>query len=236
MGFTDRLGGLARDWARARATELLTTDRSTREDASLRADQLERDARVALGDQAVRTALPGLADATDRQEERRRIAEAEQVAAEQSEVGALPRALVDLRLRGAVHGDAAAELPLHWDEADGELLLEVLPLAGARPRVGDHALDRLACVVPDFHGDGTYDLVALYAARSAAGTEDVLDWGVELDDGGEASLWCDLGAGPAVVTVTDGGRRVGLRLTLAGAAGRATVTAEITRTVLAAPL
>ncbi|MXG88114.1 hypothetical protein [Nocardioides flavescens] len=236
MGFTDRLGGMARAWVHVKTTELITTDRSVREDAGLRSDQVEHEARVGLGDQAVRTALPGLADAAERQAERRRLAEAEQVAAEQSELRALPRAQVSLRSSGTADGAVDAELPLRWEEVDGELLVEVLPLADARPVLDGHELTRLAFLLPEPARDGTWDLAAVYAARRASGLDDLLDWGLELGDDGESAWWFDPGAGPSTLTLADDCRRVSLALSLSGAAGRATVTAEITRAVPAAPL
>ena len=108
------------------------------------------------------------------------------------------------------------------------LLVDLTALDGEEPDVGGHRFVSWRFQVPGYHGDGTYDLAAIAAERERAGASpDYVDWDLVVDGNEDEPFYFHADAGPATVTVSEGGRRLDVAMSVSSAVGDATVTASI---------
>jgi hypothetical protein len=241
------LGDLAKNWARAKATELLSSDSDKSAAASAQAEATEQQAKDQAGEQLLRAAFPKLGEWKDKQEEREQAAVEERVQKDRAEIAALPTAEVQLSVTGWTSDNWFGALPLRWEviqpeEPDPEypdpdpyahkpaLGVELVSIEGQRPSLGGHDLVRWGFQIPGYTGDGTYDLAAIARERDAAGAAlDYLDWVMEFADTDDSCFYFYTEAGPSSVTVADGGKRVSVSISMSGAIGELAASAEITR-------
>jgi hypothetical protein len=242
------LGSMAGRWLKAKAKELTTSDQQERRHADREADLVEHQAQESAAERAFFTALPGLKDMKDRQEAAE--SDRERARSEQHEAELRSRGLagVSLRARGVFDGDLVGHLPAVAEvrppesedpDADPDdewadpyatqptLWVQLASLADQRPEIGGHRLREWTFAVPGFTGDGTYDLVAVHHAREAVNAApDYLEWVLSVDEAeDDFSFYPD--AGPATVTVADGGKALDVTMTLGSSAGDLTLTAAI---------
>jgi hypothetical protein len=241
------LGDLAKSWAKAKATELLSADTRKSEAASAQADATEQQAKDQAGEQLLRAAFPKLGEWKDKQEEREQAAAQERVQKERAEIAALPVAEVQLRVTGWATDNWFGTLPLRWEVVQPEapdpdytdpdpyarkpaLAVELVSLEGQRPSLGGHDLVRWGFQIPGYTGDGAYHLTAIARERDAAGAAlDYLDWVMDFADSDDSSFYFYTEAGQSTVTVADGGKRLSVSISMSGAVGELTASAEITR-------
>lgn len=181
MGWKD-VAKLASQWADAKKTELLTTDKRTRGEAVARGEQVEEDAKGEAVTSFLEKVLPpDLAEKVT-------AARPENVAARQAAADAQEDAERRDRLAAMAQGGATAELVLTITGEEQGTLTAVLPcerseehpepeegedgpppLGWFRVRlespdpvvVGSASLAELSLAVPDFRGPGRYDLGVL---------------------------------------------------------------------------
>lgn len=240
------LGDLAKQWAKSKATEMLSSDSQKASSASAQADATERQAKSDVGEQMMRSAFPGLAKWQDKQEENQRQAEEDREQKRRDEIAALPVAQVQMRVTGWAEDAWFGPMHLRWevitpDEPDPEypdpdpyahlpyLAVELHPQSGNAVSLGSHQLASWRFQVPGYTGDGSYDLLTTAREREAAGAaptyeEDYL----ELDEDTDY-FYCYSDNGPWAVTVSDGERRMSVSMVLTSSGGEMTMTAEITR-------
>lgn len=225
MGWKD-IAKIASDWADAKKTELLTADRRTREDASARAEAVERSAQE--------EAATSLLEATQPQPWADRVTAArpENVAAREAE----KERQEDVRRRDRLAGQGTAEVTLSFSGGESGSGTVVLPCTreeehptpdpdgydeGPPPLswlrvlvesadpvvVGSTTVGALGVAVPAYAGPGTYDLIDLAerGERGEIGWWEVFD--IHLNPTGEADdrVWyLDVTAdGGAVVDVSE---------------------------------
>lgn len=240
------LGDLAKQWAKSKATEMLSSDSQKAARASTEADATEREAKGEAGEQLMRTAFPGLAKWKDKQEENQRQAEADRLQRLRDEIAALPAARVQMRVTGWAEDAWFGPLHLRWEVITPEgpdpeypdpdpyayqpyLSVELYPQEGNAVSLASHRLTSWRFQVPGYTGDGHYDLLAISREREAAGAsltyeEDYL----ELEEGTDY-FYCYSDSGPWAVTVSDGERRMEVSMVLTSSVGEMTMTADITR-------
>jgi len=113
-------------------------------------------------------------------------------------------------------------MPLAW--------IELFSEDTARPDLGGHQLVHWGFQIPGYHGDGTYDLVAIAREREAAGAALTYEeWVMDFADTDDSSFYFYAEAGPSTVTVADGGRQLSVSISMSGAIGEQFATAQITR-------
>ncbi|MDZ5622723.1 hypothetical protein SFC88_17915 [Nocardioides sp. HM23] len=240
------LGDLAKQWAKSKATEMLSSDSQKAASASADADATEREAKDQAGEQLVRTAFPGLAKWKDKQEESQRQAEEDRLQRLRDEIAALPVAQVQMRVTGWAEDAWFGPMHLRWevvtpDGPDPEytdpdpyayrpyLSVELHPQAGNAVSLGSHRLASWRFQVPGYTGDGSYDLLAISREREAAGAALAYDEAyLELDEDTDY-FYCYTDSGPWSVTVSEGGRRMAVSMVLTSSIGDMTMTADITR-------
>lgn len=240
------LGDLAKQWAKSKATELLSSDSQKAASASAQADATERQAKSDAGEQLMRTAFPGLAKWQDKQEENQRQAEEDRLQKHRDEIAALPVAQVQMRVTGWAEDAWFGPMHLRWEvitpeEPDPEypdpdpyahrpyLSVELYPQSGNSVSLSSHQLATWRFQVPGYTGDGTYDLLAIAQERDAAGAaptyeEDYLDLGEDSD-----LFYCYSDSGPWAVTVSEGEQRMSVSMVLTSSIGDMEMTAEIAR-------
>jgi hypothetical protein len=242
MGIGDSL----KKWASSKATELLTADSGTRENAAASADAAEQQAKDDVGEKLLRTAFPKVGEWADKQE-------ADQVAREQArdqeerdEVAALPLATVQLSVSGDyATGQWSGQLHLAWKELAPEqpdpeypssdpystrpgVSVQLFAEDTARPTFGELSLTRWGCQVPGYTGDGTYDLTAIAHEREPAALT-YEEWGMDFADAEDSSAYFYVDAGQSTVTVADSGMTISATIAMSGARGALTATGVITR-------
>lgn len=164
---------IAADWADAKKTELLTTDRRTREDAEWRAQESERHAQEEADTSALEAVLPDhLARhvTANRPENVRAREEAERW----SRLAGQDTARLELSITGDEVGTLEAELPLDRsvEEADPDDAASTawLHVALASPHplpAGTTTVCLVSLAFPGFAGPGSYDLRELHALGEA---------------------------------------------------------------------
>ena len=239
---SDGLGGLAKKWLKAKATELTTADRRTREAADHAADETARQLRNDSVGEAVMTAIPGLRRLRDQQLEGARQSAARQEQAWRDELAARPVASLRLTLRGALDGTWSGTAPTSAEvvaaSADDDdrdpfagrpaLVVDVGPLAPATPPEAIAPLAGWHFEVPGFDGRERYDLAEIGMARRAADAEpEYIDWALSFGDDHEQQFFFQPDLGAATVEVADGGRRLAVTMTMVGDPGEVTVDATI---------
>lgn len=188
MGWKD-VAKLASDWADAKKTELLTTDRGTREGAAAQSERVEENAKGEAVTSFLEKVLPpNLSEMVT-------AARPENVAARQAEADAQADADRRERLAAMAEAGTTAELTLTISGEEHGTLTVVLPCERSeeRPRpedgedgppplgwfrvrlespdplpVGSTSVAELSLAVPDFRGPGRYDLGVL-AERGDSG-------------------------------------------------------------------
>jgi hypothetical protein len=240
------LGDLAKQWAKSKATELLSSDSQKAASASSEAEATERQAKSDVGEQLVRSALPGLARWQDKQEENQRQAEEARAQKRRDEIAALPVAQVQMRVTGWAEDAWFGPMHLRWevitpDEPDPEyvdadpyayrpsLSVELYPQSGYAVSLSSHQVASWRFQVPGYTGDGSYDLLAIAREREEAGAaptyeDDYLELGEDTD-----YFYCYSDTGPWAVTVSEGEQRMSISMVLTSSIGDMTMTAEITR-------
>lgn len=219
MGWRD-LGKLAKTWLDNEKTELLTTDRRTRETATTQRMNAERDLKDAAASEIgyrvlERTLPPDLAArvTATRPENVQARREAERL----DRLEARPTAVLHLTLSGALSGSVTARLPMELsrpDEDDENPSLTVDLEAPAPIPAGSDTFAQFTVTVPYYRGPGRYDLAQMWRRAEAGEIEefDVMgvairvrdestdldpcwnpDGGVGLIEVGEAGLSFDLG-------------------------------------------
>ena len=182
----DGLGGLAKKWLQAKAKELTTADRQTRDAAEYEAQETGRQLKNDSIGEAVMTAVPGLRKLRDRQEEHARAAEDARDQRRRDEMASRPvgrlRVVASGSLAGEWTGDVPALLevvaPAGVDADDARdagstdpyadrprLTVDLGPLLEAAPTPGAPGMEGWWFEVAGFHGAGTYDLAAIGMAR-----------------------------------------------------------------------
>jgi hypothetical protein len=240
------LGDLAKQWAKSKATELLSSDSQKAERASAAADATEREAKDEAGEQLMRAAFPGLAKWQDKQEEHQRQAEADRLQKFRDEIAALPLAQVQMRVTGWAEDAWFGPMHLRWEVITPEgpdpdytdpdpyayrpyLSVELHPQAGNAVSLASHLLASWRFQVPGYTGDGDYDLLSIAREREAAGAslaydEAYLEFAEDMD-----YFYCYTDSGPWSVTVGEGERRMSVAMVLTSSFGEMTTTADITR-------
>lgn len=241
------LGDMAKQWAKAKATEMLSSDSQKSDAAAASADSTEREAKEQAGEQLLRAAFPKLGEWKDKQEAREAEAAERREQERRDEIAALPTAQVQLSVTGWTTDNWFGALPVRWEVVQPEppdpeyadpdpyvqrpaLSVELLTIEGQRPSLGGHDLVRWGFQVPGYTGDGTYDLVAIAREREAAGAaltyeEEYLAFA----DNEESQFYFYSEAGPSSVTVSEGGQRLSLTISMSGAIGELKATAQVTR-------
>ncbi|GAA5150686.1 hypothetical protein GCM10023340_28270 [Nocardioides marinquilinus] len=241
MGWRE-LAKQATTWAEARRTELVTTDRTTREDAEVRAEDAERAAREEAATSAFERVLPtSLADRVtaarpENVEARRAAAEAADEQRRRERLADLAAAgeTAELRL-GLTGGEEASvvlTLPCEAEEDHDDPALPWLRVRVEAPDpvpVGSTALTTLALAVPGYTGWGRYDL----AEQHRRGEVGEIGWWEPFDlhlaprpEEGEDTWYVDLGATPPpVVEVHE--RSVDFDLPMASALGSLRATGSV---------
>ncbi|KAA1427783.1 hypothetical protein [Nocardioides antri] len=240
------LGDLAKQWAKSKATEMLSSDSQKAARASSEADATEREAKDAAGEQLMRTAFPGLAKWKDKQEENQRQAEEDRLQRARDEIAALPVAQVQMRVTGWTEDAWFGPMHLRWEvipaeEPDPEypdpdpyayrpyLSVELHPQAGNAVSLGSHQLAGWRFQVPGYTGAGHYDLLAIAREREAAGAAlDYAEEYLELDEDTDY-FYCYTDTGPWSATVSDDERRMSVSMVLTSSIGDMTMTADIAR-------
>ncbi len=180
------LGDLAKQWAKSKANELLSSDSQKSASASAQADATERQAKSDVGEQVMRSAFPGLAKWQDKQEENQRQAEEAREQKRRDEIAALPVAQVQMRVTGWAEDAWFGPMNLRWEVIAPEvpdpeyadpdpyaylphLSVELYPQSGNAVSLESHGLASWRFQVPGYSGDGNYDLLAIARERDAAG-------------------------------------------------------------------
>lgn len=240
------LGDMAKQWAKAKATEMLSGDSQKAASASTEADATEREAKDAAGEQLIRAAFPGLAKWKDKQEENQRQAEEDRLQKLRDEIAALPLAQVQMRVTGWAEDAWFGPMHLRWEVITPEgpdpeyldpdpyayrprLSVQLHPQAGNAVSLAGHQLTSWRFQVPGYTGDGSYDLLAISREREAAEAsltydEDYLELEEDTD-----YFYCYTDTGPWSVTVSDGERRMKVSMVLTSSIGEMTMTADITQ-------
>jgi hypothetical protein len=237
MGFGDSL----KKWATSKATEMVTTDRQKRADAEATADAVETQAENDVAETLFRAAFPKLGEMADRQQA---AAAAREAAAEQEhrdQIAALPLVRVDLSVTGHVTATWSGPLHLRWSDVEPSEADPSDPYAGrpavsvelfsedaARPDLGGLMLTRWGFQLPGYRGDGTYDLTAIAHEREPAGIS-YEEWVMEFANSDDSSFYFYEDSGQSDVAVSEGGKRLEVRIAMTGATGDLTATATITR-------
>jgi hypothetical protein len=216
------LAGLARNWLRAKKTELLTTNNRTRADARAN-EQAAQDQVVERSvTAAAMTAFPGLR----RMQERQEAAAAEREARARDEVLGLPLANVTIHTRGVVTESGSGPLPTRVTR-DQDLLVEVLVLDDLAPQLGSTPFYGCGLRIPNYQGPGTYDLVTIARHAEATGNEfEYFDWHIDVGSRDEAFYWTP-DVGPGVIEVAPGERSINAQLMTQGASGDLQVALQI---------
>jgi hypothetical protein len=242
MGF----GDLAKQWAKSKATEMLSGDSQKAASAATRADATEREAKDEAGEQLIRAAFPGLANWKDKQEENQRRTEEDRLHKLRDEIAALPVAQVQMRVTGWAEDAWFGPMHLRWEVITPEgpdpeytdpdpyayrpyLPVELHPQAGNAVSLGSHRLVSWRFQVPGYTGDGSYDLLAISREREAAGASLAYDEAyLELEEDADY-FYCYTDTGPWSVAVSDGERRMSVSMMLTSSIGDMTMTADITQ-------
>ncbi len=240
------LGDLAKQWAKAKATEMLSGDSQKAASTSTESAATEPEAKDEAGEQLMRAAFPGLAKWKDKQEENQRQAKEDRLQKLRDEIAALPVAQVQMRVTGWAEDAWFGPMHLRWEVITPEgpdpeyldpdpyayrphLSVQLHPQAGNAVSLASHQLTSWRFQVPGYTGDGSYDLLAISREREAAGAsltydEDYLELEEDTD-----YFYCYTDTGPWSVTVSDGERRMKVSMVLAGSIGQMTMTADMTR-------
>jgi hypothetical protein len=151
------LAGTAKKWLDQKTTEMVTTDRRTRESAEHQADRLEQQMTDEVGSAALTTMFPSLGRAIERQEANRRRAAQDDLDRARARRAAAVVQGAAIELSGAVHGrvdDVAVTLTPDDEEGTLTVLLEPVepvPLPGG-------TLAQAGFAISGFRGDGRYAL------------------------------------------------------------------------------
>ncbi len=240
------LGDLAKQWAKSKATEMLSSDSQKAASAEAEADTAERQAKDDASEGLMRAAFPGLAKWKDKQEENQRQAEEDRLQKLRDEIAALPVAQVQIRVTGFAEDAWFGPMHLRWEVITPEapdpeytdpdpyayrpyLSIELHPQAGNAVSLGAHSMARWSFQVPGYTGDGTYDLAAIAREREAAGAALTYEESyLELADNPDYFYFYSE-AGPSTITVSDGEQRLSLTMGMSSAGGDLNATAEISR-------
>ena len=195
------------------------------------------------------TAAPGLREFKEKQEAARIARDVREAEERDAELRALPLAGLGLRVSGAIDAELAVNLPTlvrveqpqpddesadpssEWYDpyaAQPTLVVRISAFDGERPWLGDHQFNEWAIYVPGYHGDGTYDLGAIHREREERNmAPDYLDWYLSIDDAEEDFYFDAYSDAPGTVTVADGGRSLTVAMTMSGASGALTASANV---------
>ena len=241
------LGDMAKKWAKEKATEMLSADNKKSDAAGAAADSTAQEAKQHAGEQLLRTAFPKLGEWQDKQEAREAESEQRREQERRDEIAALPVAEVRLTVTGWAQDQWFGPLHYSWNEIAPEppdpeypdsdpyvsrplLWFELFAEETARPDLGGHQLVHWGFQIPGYAGDGSYDLTAIAKEREAAGAALTYEeWVMDFADSDDSSFYFHSESGQSSVTVTDGGQRLSVTISMSGAIGELTATAEITR-------
>jgi hypothetical protein len=242
------LGDLAKNWAKAKATEMLSSDSQKSDAASAQADATEQQAKDQASEQLLRAAFPKLGEWKDKQEAREVEAAERREQERRDEIAALPVADVRLSVSGWAQDQWFGPLHYSWNEVTPEppdpeypdsdpyaskplLWFELFAEDNARPDLGGHQLVHWGFQIPGYTGDGTYDLTAIAREREAAGAALTYEeWVMDFGDSDDSTFYFYSEAGPSSVTVSEGGKKLSVTISMSGAIGELQATADITRT------
>lgn len=236
------LGGLAKKWLKAKATELVTADKRTREQASYEADTTEKQLKDDAIGEAILTAVPGLRRLRDSQEAHAAAAEQRRHEEREAELAARPTVAVELVVTGAVDArwngtsQTAVEIRRPYEQDPDDDWVDPDPFADQptlvvdlAPITGDAASPMLGWrfEIPGYTGAGEYDLAAIGMARRAANAEpDYVDWALALDEG-DLQFYFQPDTGPSSVRLSDDRRRIDVTMSTVGAHGDLAATAVL---------
>jgi hypothetical protein len=235
------LGGIAKRWLKAKATELTKTDDAAERRAGIESNRAEAVMKDKLASELVMTAFP----AVRRMEERREADAAAREERYRADVRAKPTAPVELVLTGDVTGSWSGQLPLDIarvqrdtytdggevaDLAAEDLVLEITVLPEDAPLVDGRPFLGLRMVVPDFRGSGTYDFPTIARRREAAGDElDLTDTTINVGSDDDPYYW-DPDSPGTIVVDSDGGS-VRVRMAMVSANSAVHLSAVITTAI-----
>jgi len=153
------VAGTAKKWADNKRTEVTTADRRTRREATGNEVQIERELEQQTGGAVLTMLFPGLGRAIERQEQQRQQAAADRHDQARAEREASVLAGASVEVRGHITG-RADDLAVTFTADDETRTLLVL-METVDPVAFDGAsLSAAGFALADFHGNGTYPLVA----------------------------------------------------------------------------
>ncbi len=215
-------GNIARQWLRAKKTELLTGNRRRREAAELETSDAEQQATDLVVGQAMLSAFPQLR----RMQQRQQAVADDREQRERAEVLALPRARLAVQAVGDQADSGVVDLPIRI-ERDDDFRLEVITLDDAVPYLGRQPFYGCQLRIPDYAGPGSYDLAQMARRAEAAGDPyDYVDWFFALGSLDEGYFWTPE-TGPALVEIAPDERSIRARMSMQGAGGDLDVSLEI---------
>jgi hypothetical protein len=189
--------------------------------------------------------LSKLQEMSEQQKERQSQKEIEDERERQAEIRSLPTAQAQLTASGWATGQWSGQVHYGWNEiGPGEpepedkdpyatkklLWFELFAADGEEPVLGGHKLTHWSFQLAGWDGDGVYDLAAICREREAAGwASDYLEWEIAFADSDDSTFYFTSDTGPAVVTVTEGGKHFSVSISATGAIGDLTLAGEITR-------
>jgi hypothetical protein len=235
------LGGLAKKWLQAKAKEVTTANRRQRDVAEYEADETGRQLKDAAIGEAVLSAVPGLRDWRDRQEEHQRAAAEARDQAVQDELASRPVGNLELRLEGAASGTWRGTVPAllevaaaAGDDAPGDpyaglatLVVDLGPLTDPSAAPGGARPTGWRFEVPGYTGPGSYDLAASGMRRREADAEpEYIEWGLYLGDDDEGFFF-QPDIGPSAVVVGPNLSRLDITMTMIGSGGQISVAATL---------
>lgn len=204
-GGQESFSGLAKRWLKAQLSingDPIASNRANQESREIEY-RMEEKAREDATAAAVNALIPPswkrkMSEWEARAEDRK----AQEVTRRQAEHEAMPRAMTQLTLSGDVSGGFEQPVPTDVRLPDGEetaLIVELMPLEPIV--VGGSAFIGLRFAVPDYRGDGEYDLLAMSAGDRWMDEWDPLLFQLWLDSADESFFWSpDYGAASILVS------------------------------------
>jgi hypothetical protein len=177
-----------------------------------------------------------LQDLAEDQRSKQSRAETDKVRERDAEIRSLPTAQVQLTASGWATGQWSGQMYVGWNEisadAAGQKLLwfELFAPTGEEAVLDGHRLHHWSFQIYGWHGDGTYDLVAIAKEREATGwSSDYLEWEVAFADSDDSQFFFTSSSKASSVTVSGGGKRFSVSIHAQGAPGDLTLAGEISR-------
>jgi hypothetical protein len=215
----ESIGGLARRWLKTQLKLHGDPIKSRREQQE--AEAIEQRIHEKAHDDAANAVVTALIP----ESWKRRIASLERANEEgrtlreqrrRDEHEARPRVPMTLRLRGDITGSIETDIPIRIDvpsEPGDAMTIDLEPLEPLA--VGEHTFIGLLFSVPEFSGEGTYDLIAI-EERLRLDSWDPLWFQLTLDTTDDSLYWSP-DYGHAIVTVDDAA--IHLQMPMSNASG-----------------